>query len=272
MIDYVITGGNGFIGRNLTNFLSEKGKSFKIVDTDPCHKNETVCIDTSFRIPAIDACNLIHLASETNVRTSIKYPRHTIEKNCKSILNCLELVSNGTFKSLTFTSSASSQASLSPYLASKSSCEAICKAYKNSYGLDIKILKLSNVYGPHSGGKSSVIARFIKNCINKKPLIIYGDGSQQRDFIHVSDVVDAIYEGKEGFIASGILATIRGIAFLISDLSEEILNYRPRIVYEQPIQGEVKAMSVGTDIEPKINLEQGIRSTFKWLVGNYEPE
>lgn len=271
MLDYLITGGNGFVGKNLTDFLVLKGNSFKNIDLnpDPCSEHDTICMDSALHLPSIEAKTLVHLASETNVRKSVKEPVFTIRRNIYSVLNCLELLRGGTFKKMIFSSSANSRLSMSPYLASKHSCEDICKAYKSSYGVDVRIIKLSNVYGPNSIHKHSVIPTFIRDCIDKKSLTIFGDGNQRRDFVYVSDVIDAIYGGKEGLIASGKTTSVNELAGLLSRLSFSLTGYKPSIKYKPQVAGEVVSAVSGTNIEPKVDLKKGLEITFKWYLKNY---
>jgi len=80
---------------------------------------------------------------------------------------------------------------LSPYGASKLSCEGYCSAFYGSYGLKTVISRFSNVYGRYCLHKESVIVKFIKDGISKGELTVYGDGSQSRDFIHVDDLCKA---------------------------------------------------------------------------------
>lgn len=271
-LDYLITGGKGFIGRNLLDFLEENGKRYVTVDIDPRPYNgtdENICIDSSLHLPSIESKTLVHLASETNVRKSVKEPVSVIRRNMRSILNCLELLRSRVFEEMIFTSSANSKLCTNPYLASKMSSECICDAYKQSYDLKIRVLKLSNVYGPHSIHKHSVIPTFIRNCLDKKPLKIFGDGSQKRDFVYVGDVVDSIYYGKEGAIASGELYSIKTIAYMLSELSVGYLGYRPEIVYEEAVKGEVVNAVKWTDIVPKVGLEDGLSLTFNWFLEHY---
>jgi UDP-glucose 4-epimerase len=267
-VDYCITGGNGFIGTNLVNFLRTKGKSLEVIDLNPTN-TDTITLDVSYCLPQFHYDTLVHLASETNVRDSIRNPGFTIKKNIDGILVCLHHLKFKNSNRLIFTSSVSSSESRSPYLASKSACESICKSYKDSYGLDILILRLSNVYGPYSLEKESVIAKFIKNCLNKLPIIIYGDGHQSRDFIHVDDVVRCLYEGIDGFISTGRLTSINSIANMISNISCELTGFRPRIIYENSINGEVKIPIPRTDICPSIKIDEGLVSTFEWFKENY---
>jgi len=268
----VITGGHGFIGTNLCLSLSKVNREFRVIDINSARypwSLDALYADITYPLPIIKGNILIHLAAETNIRCSIAHPRQTFTKNCLGLINCLDLLRSERFKHLIFTSSASSELSKSPYLASKLACEALCNAYREAYGLDIKVLKLSSVYGPYSIHKSSVIHAFIKNCINKEPMIIYGDGSQHRDFIYVADVVDAILRGKEGYIASGELTSIESLAEIISRMSESILNYKPTIIHGSAIDGEVKSAEAKTDIITSIDLEEGIYSTFQWYRKNY---
>jgi len=271
MIDYLVTGGNGFIGKNLTDRLSKDGKSYKVIDlnVDNPTLDNGIILDTSLHLPSIECDTAVHLASETDVRKSIKEPLVTIKRNSRSILNCLELTRAKVFNRLVFTSSANSDSCLSPYLASKRSCEDWCIAYRESYGINVRILKLSNVYGPSSIHKHSVIPTFIRNCIDRKPLVIIGSGNQKRDFIYVDDVVDSIIGGAEGFIASGELTSIRTLAYMISDISKELMNYEPSVEFTPAVKGEVQTAVNRTDIYPSVSIEEGLRKTFEWFGRSY---
>ena len=268
-MDYLLTGGCGFIGKNLRLRLADQC-SVANIDINPNGDPGVHILDVANRLPNFYGNTLVHLAASTNIRQSLAHPRTTITSNINGLLNCIDLVRTEKFNTLIFTSSASSALSASPYLASKLAGEAICKAYSTSYNLDIKVLKLSSVYGPHSLNKNSVIASFIKRCLNKCSLLIYGDGSQSRDFIYVDDVVDSIISGKSGYICSGKLTTIKHLAETIRDLSKSLLNFTPIIHYEQFIPGEVKCPELHCDITPNVSLEDGLHRTFKWFMENYE--
>jgi UDP-glucose 4-epimerase len=271
MHDYLITGGRGFIGRNLTNALDTSGKSYRVIDSDVFGYPRDTCSDVAIMMPAIEAEVLVHLASETDVRKSIKSPRVTIERNCTGLINCLTLLKHEVVGRMVFTSSASSELSLSPYLASKAACECICMAYKESYSLDVSVLKLSNVYGPCSRHKESVVAKFMRNILDHEPLTVFGKGNQRRDFIYVSDVVDAIISGKSGYVTTGMLTKIGELAWMIQKISADILGWAPRIDHEQPVKGEVLSPQPGrTDISAKVDLEDGLVRTFKWFEREYE--
>jgi UDP-glucose 4-epimerase len=246
---------------------------FRVLDITPARypwSLDALYTDVTLPLYYISGHMLVHLASETNVRYSIAHPRRSISRNCLGMLNCLDQLRSENFKHLIFTSSASSDLSESPYLASKRACEALCQAYKSSYGVNIKILKLSSVYGPHSIKKNSVIPSFIKRCINREPIVIYGDGSQVRDFINVKDVVKSITHQKEGFITTGKLTTISRIAEIISSVSNELIDFTPEIRYEQFINGEVRRpLEVKSDLSTFVDIESGIYETFQWFKRNY---
>jgi UDP-glucose 4-epimerase len=80
----------------------------------------------------------------------------------------------------------------SPYGASKLAGEGYCSAYFHCFGVETVALRFGNVYGEGSGHKNSVVAKFIKQALAGEKLEIYGDGGQTRDFIHISDLIDAI--------------------------------------------------------------------------------
>lgn len=271
-MDYLITGGNGFIGKNLCVRLREIGASFTIVDTNYSDDLSIPHYDITERGLVQEAETIIHLAADTSVRDSIKDPRRTYQRNIKGMLNCLETFRHSDkVKKLIFTSSASSELCSSPYLASKHSCESLCRAYADSYNLDITTLKLSNVYGPHSTHKQSVIHKFIKNCIDRRPLKIYGDGTQERDFIPVDAVIHYILNAKYGeyLITSGYTVPINMIAKYIREASGEFLDWMPDVINMDAVQGEVMFPMNTNGVPHKIPLFNGIRETFKWYMENY---
>jgi UDP-glucose 4-epimerase len=84
---------------------------------------------------------------------------------------------------------------ISPYGASKLCGEAYCSAFHGSFGVETVCLRFGNVYGPYSTHKGSVVAKFIKQILERETLTIYGDGSQTRDFIYIDDLIRAVWAG-----------------------------------------------------------------------------
>lgn len=264
-MDYLISGGLGFIGKNLAIKLSKGLEKFEVLD------KLTDCDLCKVYIKTLPCKTFVHLASLTNVRESLANPEEVILQNCQTTLKCLDCAKRCKSHFI-FTSSMGAPQALSPYSASKLACEAFCTAYRESYGLNITILRLSNVYGPHSIHKNSVIPKFIKNCLDKRDLKIYGDGSQTRDFIYIDDVVDAIINcnnSKLLNISSGIPVSILYLSKLIKDLSTELTSFTPKIRHVLPIKGEIDKVEINTNIKPKVPLKTGLRETFKWFMEYY---
>jgi UDP-glucose 4-epimerase len=236
---YLITGGCGFIGVNLIDYLLKENPDTKIrvldnlsvgsrgnlsevcnfVEVNPSLltpdslpnsvelivgdiRNHDTCLKATKEIDVV-----VHLAAHAGVIPSIENPYFDFEVNALGTLNMLYAAVKNKVDKLIFASSnaplgeqvpplneGKAPKPLSPYGASKLTCEAYCSAFYGSYGLKTISLRFSNVYGPYCLHKNSVIAKFIKDVILKRELTIYGDGKQTRDFIHVDDLCNAIYK------------------------------------------------------------------------------
>jgi len=159
----------------------------------------------------------------------------------------------------------------SPYAATKIAGEAFVQAYGNLYGYRPVILRLFNVYGPRqSKAYAGVITEFVKRATSGKPPIIFGDGEQTRDFVHVKDVAKAIIKALESDNASGIYNIGSGVAITINDLAHLILklagkeNIEP--VHEPPRPGDIKHSQANINrakmelgYNPSVSLEEGIK-------------
>lgn len=253
---YLITGSAGFIGTNLVNYLKERDEEVIEIDYP---------IDVTQKIPISNKIDVfVHLAAETDVRTSIFEPGETFLRNCRSTANVLEAARWNKAR-FVFASSCGASNPANSYAASKLACEALCTAYRKSYGMDISVLRLANVYGPHSLHKSSVIAKFINNILDNKPLQIFGDGHQVRDFIYVEDVCKAIYECFHEYeeIATGRLTSINNLI--------DLLSY-DKVEYSDPVQGEVTKPETSTWSKCEYSLKEGLELTMNWFKENYKPE
>lgn len=267
-MNYLITGGLGFIGKNLI-FKINKDQSKSTTTILDKASGDDLTLNSMAMPPSK---TLIHLAAATNVRESIKLPKTHIEQNIKMTLNCLNhaRLCDSNF---IFASSMGAPLSMSPYSASKLACESFCKAYHESYELNVKVLRLSNVYGPHSIHKTSVIAKFIKQTLDKKPLTIIGDGLQTRDFVHVDDVVNTLINplpNEITHVGSGWTTTILSVAKMIRQLSKELTSFTPELVFYPAVPGEITDVDAITDIIPTVNIMQGVVRTFKWFMENYK--
>jgi UDP-glucose 4-epimerase len=175
---------------------------------------------------------------------------------------------------------------LSPYGASKLSSEAYCSAYSTAFKLETIVLRFSNVYGPKSYKKGSVVAKFIKQLLANERVEIYGTGEQTRDFIHVSDICNAIYlamisiltNSFEIFqIGSGMETTVNHLFSTIKK-TLPIDNSNPKTpIYREKRQGEIlrnfadiKKANLILGYNPSVELTEGIENTIRWFIGHYK--
>lgn len=264
-MDYIISGGLGFIGKNLSINLSKSGKNVKILDKmcgqDVCQK-----------LPGLEKSRrFVHLAAFTNVRESIRDPKKAINSNILGITNCIEYARKAKAHFI-YTSSMGAPNSLSAYSASKYAGELVCNAYRESYGLRVNILRLSNVYGPHSKHKNSVVASFIKCCLDQRDITIHGNGLQTRDFVHVDDVVKTIIKcpkRKITNVASGTATSIIELAEMIRHISSKVTGFKPEISWKAAVRGEIDKVDTSTDIKATVLLEEGLKDTFEWFKRHY---
>ncbi len=206
----------------------------------------------------IDVC--VHLAANTGVAPSVAEPMMDCETNVLGTLNYLEAARFNHLKRFVFASSGAPAGEVqppiheelpphpvSPYGASKLAGEGYCSAYYRTFGVETVCLRFGNVYGPLSGKKDSVIAKFIKQAINGEPLEIYGDGTQTRDFIYIDDLIKAVRQavsvqsiGGEVFqIASNRETTVLEMVKILEPLLEKYGLGDLRIVYGEKRQGDV---------------------------------
>lgn len=257
-MNWLVTGSEGFIGVNLLNYLLEHGEDVVGLDYEHCD----LCEGYPSIINSLDLDIIVHLAAETDVRESLKAPEKVFIRNCQSTINMLELARRKGAKFI-FTSSQAADFCLSPYGASKLACESLIESYRNSYNLNAVILRLSNVYGPHSAHKNSVIAKFIKSKLANKPVEIYGSGEQLRDFIHVSDVCSQIHTADRDLtISTGVLTSINNLAELLE----------VSVTHTDPIKGEILFPDSHSEITFDYALEEGLTQTLKWFEENYKKD
>ncbi len=244
---------------------------------------------------------VVHLAANTGVGPSISDPINDFENNTLGTLNILEASKNSGVNKFIFASSGApigeteppiheevAPHPVSPYGASKLSGEGYCSAYSHSFDLETIILRFSNVYGPGSKSKQSVIAKFIKQAISGKEITIYGDGSQTRDFLYIDDLIRAIIasastkykcKGEIFQIATNIEENIINIANkIINELKIDNINI-PKIKYSDFPKGDVKRnfslIKKAENIlrwQPEVELNEGLKKTINYFIENYHEE
>ena len=315
-LKWLITGGCGFIGVNLVRLLlKEGGHQIRIYDNLSVGSREDlqrVCSfdensewadGVSLRVGDIlDAESLeremagadvvVHLAANTGVGPSVEDPKKDALMNVTGIVNVLEAARSANTKRFVFASSGAPVGEceppihekkvprpVSPYGASKLAGEGYCSAYFQTFGIDTVALRFGNVYGPYSGNKASVVAKFIKQAMDGETLEVYGDGTQTRDFIYVNDLVGAILKAarKEGVggeifqIATNKESTLLELVGQLKPLLEKSIG-EVNLVHGEKRLGDVmrnfsdtsKAAQV-LDWQATTSLEEGLQETLDWF-------
>jgi UDP-glucose 4-epimerase len=164
---------------------------------------------------------------------------------------------------------------VSPYGAGKLAGEAYCRAFAASFGMDTVALRFSNVYGPFSAHKNNAVPNFIKLSLSGEPIVIFGDGSQTRDFIHVDDLCEAILRSLmvEG-IAGEVFQVATGRETSITELAklvQKATGGTGEIRFEPRRPGEVYRSAVDVSkarrmlgFEPAVDLPGGLDRTARW--------
>ena len=204
----VVTGGCGFIGSHLVARLSEIGFHVYVVDDMRQGKYVIDRPNVEYFFEDVSKCNLtdkigrplaiMHLANSPRVRRSLEEPRDTIDNNVTTTTAVCDWARHwNTFLFFATSSSTQYKESINPYTWSKAACEGILELYKELYNLKYMKMFFYNVYGPGEadyGPYSTVIRKFKTDYLKGNPLTIFGNGSKERDFTHVDDVVQGILQ------------------------------------------------------------------------------
>lgn len=241
----------------------------------------------SVREAVSDCSAIVHLAANTGVGPSVEDPLLDMEVNVRGTLNVLEAARLEGVRRMVFASSGAPAGEIeppiheevaphpvSPYGASKLAGEGYCSAYWRTFGVETVCLRFGNVYGPGSGHKSSVVAKFIREALAGETCKIYGDGRQTRDFIYIDDLVDAISLGLEKDVAGETFQIACGMERTVGEVAEIIATalerkgVKMRIEHEGARLGDVlrnysdtrKAKTM-LGWSPRVSLEEGIART-----------
>ncbi|MFA5070046.1 MAG: SDR family oxidoreductase [Patescibacteria group bacterium] len=264
MSKYIVTGGAGFIGSNITKRLVGDGHQVKVIDNLITGKRENLK-DLENKIEFIKGDirdtermkqefrgfdYVLHQAALPSVPRSVDNPIISNDHNINGTLSVLTAAREVQIKRLVYASSSSVYGNsqerekneeippnpLSPYALTKLAGEYYCKLFYKLYGLETVILRYFNVFGPFQDPKSeyaAVIPKFITCILKDKPPIIYGDGRQSRDFT---------------FVENNVQANI--LACEAKDVSGEIFNIACNDTKNLLELVEIINMALGKSIEP----------------------
>lgn len=295
----IVTGGAGFIGSNLTDFLITKGYKVFVLDNLSSGRKEYINPKAEFiKVDLVKAKKVAevvskihpsvihHVAALPRISRSVDDPIGTHDANVTGTLSILDAARTAGIGKLIFSSSSSIYGlqknpkmnekmipnPISNYAIQKQMAEMYCSFYASKFGMTIASLRYFNVYGkrqPDSGEYSLVIGKFIKAVSEGKELSVYGDGKQTRDYTYIDDVVSANYKAMKAKLIKG-RNTILNIGFgkevSVNDLVKIIggksvhINPNPRGEYEE--RRKYADNSLAKKIiswRPKVEIARGVK-------------
>ena len=270
----LVTGGAGFIGSHVAEALAAQGWEVVVLDNFATGLESSVpsgvelirgeASDTELLARAVRGCQAVfHLAAVSSVQDSLERPLHVHESNLTATLALLEAAVKEGAKRFVFSSSAAvycdteghsaredmTPKPLSHYAVQKLASEHYCAAYHRLHGLETVCLRYFNVYGPRQRADSpysGVIAKFADAARNGRPVVIFGNGGQTRDFVHVSDVVAANLAAgsiSAEVVAGGVYNIGSGCSVSVKELASAVrgvFTASPSPEYRPPRQGEIR--------------------------------
>lgn len=307
-----VTGGAGFIGSNFIRYVLGLQKNHSIVNYDKLTyagnlaNLESIATDPGYRFVKGDICDaasveaamegcevVVHFAAESHVDRSIYEPAPVIQTNVTGTFILLQMARKaridrfvhistdevyGDIADGVFANETSQLQPSSPYSASKASSDLLVRSYVRTYGFPGLITRSSNNYGPYQFPEK-FLPLMIANALEGKSLPIYGDGKQQRDWLHVEDncrgIFSVLERGRIGDVYNiGGLEIVENLTMArrllqLADKPETLLSYvtdRPGHDRRYALNCEKMERELGW--KPAISLDEGLRRTIKWFEDN----
>ena len=301
---YIVTGGAGFIGSHIVEALAESHEVV-VIDNFSSGKQENLNMvrDSVTGIQGSitnlsllkkvfkEADGIFHEAAIASVTGSVDNPIATHQTNLTGTLKVLLAARDCQVKKVVFASSSAiygeeptlpkredmPPAPLSPYAVSKLAGEYYCNVFSELFGVKTVSLRYFNVFGPRQDPNSeyaAVIPKFITRILNNQPPLIFGDGTQTRDFIYVKDVVQANMLAMQSSvtgtfnIGSGQSTDLNTLASSL----EKIMKVSLPPVYEKPRSGDIRdsvsditAAKKALEYQTEYSLEKGLEETISWF-------
>jgi len=284
----------------VTSFIEKKGEGFRSELTAPPNSQVELIVgdilDSQLALElAKDMDVIIHLAANTGVAPSVENPRQDCMYNVVGTFNFLEAARQANCKRFVFASSGAIVGEcdpplheelpahpVSPYGASKVCGEAYCSAYFRTFGVKTTALRFSNVYGPLSSHKNSLVARCIRRVLDGDHIEIYGDGENTRDFLYIDDLVNAVLLAAETDAAAGEVfqiatnqeTTVNELIAQLLPILEQQGFKNTKVLHEGARLGDVRRNFADTskahkllNWEPQTDLDKGLKNTLDWFMG-----
>ena len=301
--EVLVTGGAGFVGATLVRRLVASGHRVRVVDNlstgDPTHlagvDAELVKGDIRDSDALDDALRgmtaVIHLAAAGSVIASVQDPAANFEANVLGTFRVLDgarrcgvanvvLASTGGALIGDATPPVSEQSlpkPISPYGASKLAGEGYAHAFAKTYGIRTVAVRFGNVYGPWCARKRGVLNVFFESLHSGAPLVIYGDGTASRDYVHVDDIASALQLalGSDRVAGGTVLHAASGVETTVTELADLCRRAAGKpghpIEYRRRRAGEVGRNFASYDLAnqllgyaPTVTREVGIPRTWQW--------
>jgi nucleoside-diphosphate-sugar epimerase len=308
MSKYLVTGGAGFIGSNIVEVLLKRGEHVKVLDNFSTGKRENLdefskdieLIEGDIRDLGTvrravkDVDYVLHQAALPSVARSVKDPLSTNEVNIQGTLNILVAARDGGIKRVVYAGSSSAYGNteilpkredmeprpISPYALTKLTGEKYCQMFTSLYGIETVVLRYFNVFGPRQDPNSqysAAIPIFVRAMANKRPITIFGDGEQSRDFTFVENVVNAnLLASTAEKVAGEVMNVGCGTRITVNELAKKICSiggYDTEIVHTEPRAGDVRHsladISRARDLlgyTPQVSIDEGLSKTVKWFL------
>jgi UDP-glucose 4-epimerase len=288
----IVTGGAGFIGSHLVDALVARGDEVTVIDDLSTGRRDFVNADArllehDIREPFDETADVVfHLAAQADVSTSVAKPVFDAEVNVLGTLNVLEAARKAG-AAVVFSSTGGAMYGdvdgpaaenaplrpLSPYGMAKLAGEGYVSGWSRLHELRTSILRLANVYGPRQSAtlEGGVIALSLERMAVEEETVVFGDGEQSRDFVHVQDVVRALIAASER--AGGLFNVGTGGETTVNRLHELCRNAAgaERLPHrERPRAGDARRSVLDVSLAERelgwraeIGLEEGLRATWE---------
>jgi len=309
----LVTGGCGFIGSHLANYFKEKGHEVRVIDIKPvsqCYLPLKVDKVSQTDLRSFDACDnatkdvdwVFNLAANMGgIGFITEVGAEVMRDNALLNINLMEACRKNAVKRIFFSSSACIYPAYrqttpeteplkeeyavpaqpdSFYGWEKLFTEQLMEAYHRDYGMDIRIARFHNIYGPYGtykGGREKApasLCRKVAEAPNPGTITVWGDGKQTRSFLYIDDSLDATYKLMQSSyteplnIGSDELISIDELADLIIEISGKKIKKQYDLTKPQGVRGRNADLNLIKSVlnwEPKTTYREGLAKTYRWI-------